>query len=301
MQTLSDSTSPASQEMAPYHAYQVECLSLMGSTVWLTSHSANQGTVYRPALPWSIQTGIEPEHAASQANHTQVEFQSGVPERKPKSVVLGSATNGHSEPISSSVLNLKNELASGPELIVEDLQPIEEKSVQIEAPKEVVTGLPARVVMTGYWLASDLFILTDVPFSFSEQGALDKLALNLGKALLKREITEWRSSGFSWPDQLRNPYFATRQDWQIGAFESFLSTLFEVDKGGGSSGTAPVKSASGRLIVAGVNAQKMIKASSVDVDSSLLRIAEVESLPQMLKIPELRKEAWQVMQAAFKG
>ncbi|TDO95515.1 hypothetical protein [Marinomonas balearica] len=287
MQISTESQAPLQQDITPYQAYQSECLALMGVTTWLPKHTDSQGVIYRPSSPWACQTSAVLEYSKNTLNDSPSGFQSAVAERALKKPALDVSGDSSATPI-SSVLNLKNELTSGPELIVEDLQPIEEKSVHVEVPRERVTGLPSRVAITGYALASDLFIVTDVPFAFSEPDALDRLALNLGKALLKHDILEWKSFAFSWPDQLKNPYFFARQDWQLGAFESFIKTLIGSDE------------ASIRLVVAGIHAQKMIQESTGKLSFTSVQIAEVESLPQMLKIPELRKEAWQAMQAAFK-
>lgn len=266
------------RELAYHHAFQVDSLAQMGVVSWLQGQSPVQGVVYRTAQPWPRADG---EYVAAPENPSlsvDVGFSSVEPAPAPVNV----------EEKDASVADLKRQLVAAPDVIVEDLQPIEETLVEVTVPaqQQETVQRPIHAHLASYLINQRLMLLTDLPLSFNDDEALDKLALSLARALLKQEVDEWNKGQFVWPGRLKNRYLVGRHDWAMGAFEQFLSNqLGDV--------AAPW------LILAGEQAQHYYHALPSDHLLYRVPVANVSSLAQMLRIPELRKEAWQVMQAVF--
>ncbi|RDL44082.1 hypothetical protein DN730_10625 [Marinomonas piezotolerans] len=266
------------RELSFSQSLQTDYLKQLGVVSWFAGSEPVTGVVHRTPQPWS--------RADGQASpvETPLKYDVGgfAPAKEPvppKPVAP--------EQKDASVANLRQQLNAAPDVIVEDLQPIEEQSVDIDPVEEIVTtGLPARVHMASYRLADELLLLTDLPLSFNDDDALDKLALNLGKALLKKDIDQWQKATFIWPGKLRNRYLLNRQDWILGAFEQFIVNQVAAQ---------PPR----WVIVAGEQGAQFIDALPSRHALKGLPCARVDSLPQMLRVPELRKDAWRIMQSVF--
>lgn len=275
-----------SRELPPQQAFQTHCLAQMGVVSWLSiekSDSATDsvsGTVFMPPQPWPIDVAVEhgvSSQASSDAYSTG--FQAAVP---PPVVTL---TPEEKEPL---VHNLREQLNAGPEIIVEDLQPIEELAVDIVIePKSNVVSQITHLDIRAYALSNKLLILSDVPQVFSQAEDIERLALKMGQALLKKPIDEWQGSAFSWPGQLRNPYFLNRTDWLFGALESYVGRLVK------DFPDAPL------LVLAGAKVAQLVEDLPADNVLKQYPTARIVSLPELHRIPELRKEAWEEMQSTL--
>lgn len=261
-----------SRELSHHHSFQTHCLQELGVVSWMQGSAPVQGNVFRAPQPWVRADGAQPIVVPAEETTSFQPLPSTVPPQQKD----------------ASVADLRRQLGAAPEVIVEDLQPIEETlTTPNVALPETATGLPISVQFNGYLLAGRLLLLTDLPSSFNESEALDKLALSLAKALMKQPVAEWSSGQFVWPGRLKNRYLAPRTDWALGGFEQFLTNQV--------AGQLPEW-----VIVAGEQCAKFFQALSSDHPLRQLPCAQVDSLPQMLRIPELRKDAWQIMQARFR-
>lgn len=266
-----------SRELSHHQAFQTQCLTELGVVSWLQGQQPVHGEVFCAPQPWVRADGVASPSPVQPQAIPESTFKPPVP---PAPVVDEKQKD-------ASVADLRRQLGAAPEVIVEDLQPIEETLAPSEGlMPETALGLPIPAQMCAYMLAGQLLLITDLPRSFQEQDALDKLALSLAKALLKQEVGEWNVGLFQWPGKLKNQHLVQRQDWAIGGFEQFLLNQ--------SAGQLPQ-----RVILAGEQSAQFFAALSEQHPLKTLPQAKVHSLPQMLRVPELRKEAWQVMQTSF--
>lgn len=265
------------RELSFKQALQTDYLEQMGVVSWVHGQSTVQGTVYRAQQPWVRADGLE----APVSDAVILEDSAfAAPMPAPEKI--------DTEQKDASVADLKRQLGAAPEVIVEDLQPIEEAVVHTPVSPEVDEQLPLHTHLTGYFVSARLFLLTDLPQSFNDDDALDKLALNLSKALLKQDISEWHKGLFRWPGRLKNPYLIGRQDWQLGAFEQFLQNQLHA-----------THESELLIVLAGQHSAQFFAALADTHPLKQQAVAQVDSLPQMLRIPELRKEAWKTMQSTF--
>ncbi|WP_133012360.1 hypothetical protein [Marinomonas flavescens] len=269
------------RELDQKQSFQTHCLAQMGVTVWLSASDEVTGTVFYPAQPWAMDQSFEPiTESIPSAVTPSKGFGSAMPEPVAKIAP---------EEKEQSVAYLREQLNAGPEIVVEDLQPIEELAVDIEVPIEAVSSTTAitRIELRGYVFANQLLILSEVPTVFTQQEEIDRLALKMAQALLKTPIEEWDSRGLSWPGALRNPYFLVRQDWLLGALESFVLGFTQFFRG------------EPKVVLAGDNIATLYDELSADCAIKAFPVARIVSLPELYRIPELRKDAWQIMQSAL--
>lgn len=269
------------RELDQKQAFQTHCLAQMGVTAWLSAPNGVVGDVYYSPQPWPMDNHFEPISEPVAHPTAREQGFGAAPEPVPQAVAP--------EEKEQSVANLREQLNSGPEIIVEDLQPIEELAVDIEVPEVVdPAGQPiTRIELRAYALANKLLILSEVPKMFAQQEEVDRLAVNMGQALLKSAIEEWSSSSLSWPGALKNPEFTPREDWLLGALESFVERL-----------TKPFEGVP-KLVLAGDNIARLFERLPADSKFKSIPYAHIVSLPELYRIPELRKDAWQAMQNAL--
>ena len=273
-----------SRELSPQQAFQTHCLAQMGVVSWLSidkSGSASDnvsGTVFMPPQPWPIDIDVAADIASAPSS---MGFKAVDPEPAP----VAKLSPEEKEPL---VHNLREQLNAGPEIIVEDLQPIEELAVDIVIePESNVVSQITHLDIRAYALSNKLLILSDVPQVFSQAEDIERLALKMGQALLKQPINEWQGSAFSWPGQLRNPYFLNRTDWLFGALESYVGRLVK------DFPDAPL------LVLAGAKVAQLVEDLPADHILKQYPTARIVSLPELYRIPELRKEAWEEMQSTL--
>ncbi|REG82438.1 hypothetical protein [Marinomonas pollencensis] len=270
------------RELDQKQAFQTHCLAQMGVTSWLSASSEVVGHVFYAPQPWAMDQAFEASVTPALDTSAPTQgFSAGLPDTEPKIIAP--------EEKEQSVAHLREQLSAGPEIVVEDLQPIEELAVDIEVAIEEVptTSSISQIELRAYALAGELLIVSEVPVSFTQQEDIDHLAVKMGQALLKTPVDEWTSRGLSWPGALRNPYFLTRQDWLLGALESFLNGLV------GTFTRAP------KVVLAGDHIATLYDELSDDCVIKAFPVARIVSLPELYRIPELRKDAWQVMQRAL--
>lgn len=270
-----------SRELPAQQAFQTHCLAQMGVVSWLSSTDSVSGTVFQAAQPWPIAVSAnkkaEPRQAPSSAG-----FKAPEPTAMPDDVKTSPAEK------TPLVHHLREQLNAGPEIVVEDLQPIEELAVDIVLEPEVSsTHAISRLDVRAYALSQTLLILSDVPQVFSQADDIERLALKMGQALLKSPIQEWQGSAFSWPGELRNPQFWQRTDWLFGAIEGYVGRLVS------NFTTTPL------LVLAGANITQLVDALPASSPLKQFPTARIVSLSELHRIPELRKEAWQEMQATL--
>jgi len=258
-------------------AQQAYCLEKMGVTSWIPKASiADPFALSRPIIPWFS------EHSQASPVHQEVDVHS-----------QGLSTSFGFQPVpvlddpdvtQKTVAELKEELLSNSSVIVEDLQPIEEFAVDISPSVALDDALVQSFSAQLYIIENRLLILTHVPQSFDEFDVIENLALKMSQALLKQPVQEWQSARFSWPEKLHNSYFVEKTDWMLGALESFVERYLEDDQ----------KSLT--FIVAGAQLQKIVDAlPETSAMRSLLR-ANIVSLPELYRIPELKRDAWTELQ-----
>lgn len=278
-----------SRELPPQQAFQTHCLAQMGVVSWLSidkGRSASDnvtGTVFMPPQPWPIDVAASstPSFADSYDDPSVAGFKSA--ESAP--VPMPKLSPEEKEPL---VHNLREQLNAGPEIIVEDLQPIEELAVDIVIePESNVVSQITHLDIRAYALSNKLLILSDVPQVFSQAEDIERLALKMGQALLKQPIDEWQGSAFSWPGQLRNPYFLNRTDWLFGALESYVGRLVK------DFPEVPL------LVLAGAKVTQLVEDLPAENILKQYPTARIVSLPELHRIPELRKEAWEEMQSTL--
>lgn len=276
-----------SRELSSQHAFQTHCLAQMGVVSWLSVEKSESstdtvsGTVFMPVQPWPMNVvQTESLSATSQAPPSR---STGFKDTEP--APSKSRPAEEAEPL---VHHLREQLNAGPEIVVEDLQPIEELAVDIDIePDLAINTQITRLDIRAYTLSNKLLILSDVPHVFTQAEEVERLALKMAQALLKHPIDEWQGSAFSWPGALKNPHFLTRTDWLFGALESYVGRLVK------GFSDAPM------LVLAGANVTQLV--ADLPPESPLKRYptARIVSLPELYRIPELRKEAWQEMQSRF--
>lgn len=270
------------RELDQKQAFQTYCLAQMGVTTWLSTPNDVTGTVFYSPQPWAMNQSFEPiaKEVTRPSTYSQG-FGSGVPEPVKKVVAP--------EEKEQSVAHLREQLNAGPEIIIEDLQPIEELAIDIDMPVEVLStaNKVAQIELRGYVFANQLLILSEVPMVFTQQEDVDQLALKMAQALLKTPIEEWDCRGLSWPGALKNPYFLTRQDWLLGALESFVSGFTKYFN------SAP------KVVLAGEKISALYDELAEESVIKGFPTARIVSLPELYRIPELRKDAWKVMQQAL--
>lgn len=278
-----------SRELPPQQAFQTHCLAQMGVVSWLSvdksgSVSGNvTGTVFMPPQPWPIDMAASSTH--SFADSYDDPSAAGFKSAEPAPVPMPKLSPEEKEPL---VHNLREQLNAGPEIIVEDLQPIEELAVDIVVePDPTLNTQITRLNIHAYALSNKLLILSDVPQVFSQAEDIERLALKMGQALLKQPIDEWQGSAFTWPGQLRNPYFLNRTDWLFGALESYVGRLVK-----GFPETP-------WLVLAGAQITQLVEDLPPESQLKQYPTAHIVSLSELHRIPELRKDAWQAMQASF--
>ncbi|MEO9653571.1 hypothetical protein [Marinomonas sp.] len=265
-----------SRELSSQQAFQVQCLTQMGVGVWLDASQGVSGTAFFDPLPWPMVNGkdVSVTPAAAVLGFSQAEPQPPIQKLAP-------------EEKDQTVASLREQLNAGPEIVVEDLQPIEELAVNIEVepePERVYENGPASLDIRAYLLTDQLLIITDVPRAFQDDDEIEKLALKMGRALLQQPAQEWQSRRLTWPGALTNPHFIVRQDWLLGAVEGFVEQLLKL-----MSGTP-------KVVLAGSNIAELLSVDGIDVMLSSCTVARISSLPELYRIPELRKEAWSTMQ-----
>lgn len=278
-----------SRELPPQQAFQTHCLGQMGVVSWLSiekNGSATDsvtGTVFMPVHPWPVDVATSSDSSLSSSSSfpSSTGFRSAEPAPEPIATLL-------SEEKAPLVHNLREQLNAGPEILVEDLQPIEELAVDIVVePDSVSHNQVARLDVRAYALSNKLLIISDVPSVFSQEQDVERLVLKMGQALLKQPIDEWQGSAFTWPGALKNPYFIGRTDWLLGALESYLTRLIK------GFSTEPM------LVLAGAQVTQLV--DDLPAESSLKQYptARIVSLSELHRIPELRKEAWDIMQSSL--
>ncbi|MBM6551022.1 hypothetical protein [Marinomonas ostreistagni] len=270
-----------SRELTPHHAFQTDCLEQMGIVSWVQGQAPATGTIYRAPQPWPRADGLQASEPDVIMDDSAFAPPMPAPARAPEKI--------DPEQKDASVADLKRQLGAAPEVIVEDLQPIEE--VVLDTPElapDAGQKLPLQTHLAGYFMLGRLLVLSDLPQAFNDEDALDKLALNLSKALLKQEVSEWHKGLFRWPGRLQNQYLVGRQDWLLGAFEQFLMNQL------GNQANQELL-----IILAGQHSVQFFDALPDAHPLKRHPAAQVDSLPQMLRIPELRKDAWATMQSTF--
>lgn len=177
------------------------------------------------------------------------------------------------------VHHLKNELASGHEIIVEDLQPIPEYAVDIDVVPVEVVKRAMRLQLVMYFI-DDVLLISHIPIAFDAVDEIEQLAIKMVSAVVQRPITEWRTAYFSWPHGLKNAQFIDREDWMLGAFEGFID--YQI-----TQSQTPT-----RCILAGADLHHLL--NSVDSKSFFASLPRVDivSLPELYRIPELKRDAW---------
>jgi hypothetical protein len=272
-----------SRELPPQQAFQTHCLAQMGVVSWLSSTDSVSGTVFMPIQPWYIETEIEATFSSSDTVFDS--YSTGFKAAEPAPVPVAKLLTDTKDPL---VNHLREQLNAGPEIVVEDLQPIEELAVDIVVePDPAVTSQITRLDIRAYALSNKLLILSDVPAVFSQQEEIERLALKMGQALLKQPIDEWQGSAFSWPGALRNQHFLRRTDWLFGALESYVARLVK-----GFPDTP-------MLVLAGSQITQMVDDLPPESPLKHYPTACIVSLSELHRIPELRKDAWEVMQSCL--
>jgi len=277
-----------SRELLPQQAFQTHCLAQMGVVSWLSSADSISGTVFMPIQPWPIDVAVQTAFSAVNASSVDASVDLGsegfrAAESAP--VPVAKLLTEIQEPL---VNHLREQLNAGPEIVVEDLQPIEELAVDIVVePDPAVVSDITRLDIRAYALSNKLLIISDVPEVFSQQEEIERLALKMAQALLKQPIDEWQGSAFSWPGALKNQHFLRRTDWLSGALESYLARLVK------DFPDTPM------LVLAGVKITQMVENLPPESPLKHYPTARIVSLSELYRIPELRKEAWDVMQSCL--
>lgn len=272
------------RELSTHQAFQTHCLQTLGVMTWMDGAQWVSGTAYLPPQPWVRMDGVTSVTPAGQPSISPF----SAPDKQSFTGAEALKPVVDAQQKDASVADLKRQLDAAPEVIVEDLQPIEEVIGETFESVEPVHKPSIQVHLCAYQIANRLLLITDLPLSFNDQEALDKLALNMAKALLKTDISEWQQGFFRWPGKLRNPNLVVRQDWFEGAFAQFLENQI--------NGMESVW-----VVLAGEHSDSCFGRLTSNHRLHLAPVARVDSLPQMLRIPELRKEAWNVMQREFAG
>jgi hypothetical protein len=280
------------RELTSKQAFQTHCLAQMGVTSWLSvpeGFSSISGTVFMPSQAWGVGTDM---------GATAVESEKVMPPLVEAASSLASAGFEVSTPKpvvkvlpeekEQSVSELRQQLNAGPEIIVEDLQPIEELAVDIIVePDPALSSRVTRLDVRAYALSSKLLILSDVPQVFSQEEEVERLALKMGQALLKEPLDHWQGSAFSWPGGLKNSHFLTRTDWLFGALEGYVGRLVK------EFPETPL------LVLAGNQVTQLVADLPDDSPLKQYPTARIVSLSELHRIPELRKDAWEEMQSRF--
>lgn len=294
------------RELTSKQAFQAHCLTQIGVVSWLSvpedSQAGITGTVFMPPQPWTVGTGL-PTSAdiavGSGADTVLLDVpllngailnssKKGIEPTGFESAVSKPAEKMLPEEKALSVNGLREQLNAGPEVIVEDLQPIEELAIDIVVePDSTVLSQVTRLDIRAYSLSNKLLILSDVPQVFSQEEEVEQLALKMGGALLKQPIDEWQSSAFSWPGGLKNAYFIKRTDWLFGALESYVDRLVT------DFPEMPL------LVLAGNQITQLMTDLPAENPLKQYPTARIVSLSELHRIPELRKEAWEVMQSCL--
>ncbi|WP_394182730.1 hypothetical protein [Marinomonas posidonica] len=273
------------RELSSQHAFQTQCLAQMGVVTWLNGVENVVGQVYLPAQPWQAQGNVLADSEALDetlslvSEHDRVSGFSAKAAQPP--VMLDPQEK------QQSVSNLREQLNAGPEIIVEDLQPIEELAVDIEVATDVHLTQVSSIELRAYALSNRLLILSDVPAVFSQQEEIDQLALKMAQALLKDPVENWQRYAFAWPGTLKNPHFLNRTDWLIGALESSVQRW--------TQGFLP----EAKLVLAGSKIAQLMDDLPSSSPLKSYPMARIVSLSELHRIPELRKEAWNSMQTSF--
>ncbi len=273
------------RELSSQHAFQTQCLAQMGVVTWLNGVEETTGQVYFPAQPWQAQGNVLTDSETSID-----EIAPSVPDDRESGFSAKAAqpqVRLDPEEKQQSVSNLREQLNAAPEIIVEDLQPIEELAVDIEVAADVSLSQVSSIELRAYALSNKLLILSDVPAVFSQQEAIDQLALKLAQALLKEPVENWQRYAFAWPGVLKNPHFSNRTDWLIGALESSVQRW--------TQDFLP----EAKLVIAGSKIAQLMDDLPSSSPLKSYATARIVSLSELHRIPELRKEAWNSMQTSF--
>ena len=275
------------KSVANLSSEQAYCLDQMGISRWQTPVTEHTFVVHRPLNPWQIPNLNVNQEETSQRDSFPQELglspshDDGFAPAPAKAKIDSASQN-------KTVAGLKQELEAEAGVIVEDLQPIEELSVAIEPAPVIVEGLPQQLHCFSLLIENKLLILSDVPMGFHDQAEIEKLAMKMAQALLKQSVGEWQSGSFNWPGQLRNPFFADRSDWLLGALESHIQARLgdhSLDK------DSPLW-----IVLAGQNIQQVFAEISTQPLFSNTKQASIVSLPQLYRIPELKADAWKALQ-----
>lgn len=254
-------------------SHRAYCLQQMGVQRWVSkdTHEAFL-SVYRPTAPWE---GVSPD------------MESAIVDAEAKGTAgfqpVPAITKVDKDSLSRTVAGLREQLDAEPEVIVEDLQPIEEKAVAIE-PVAVEQQISIdRLRLMAYQIGADLLILTELPPSFTQESDIEAMALKMSSALLKTSIEEWSSAEFKWPGGLTNPHFRQRMDWLSGALQSFIDHRTTNDN-------LPA------LVIAGQRLEMVWQNLPEAWRERYQHQVCIPSLPELYRLPELKREAWARMQ-----
>ncbi|BFM49870.1 hypothetical protein [Marinomonas sp. THO17] len=271
------------RELNARQAFQTHCLAQMGVVTWLSGSQTAMGSVYFDAQPWQAHGEMSFDSMSTPAVQAKMpDMRAGFAERVETPIVKLPPQEKQ-----ESVSHLRQQLNAAPEIIVEDLQPIEERAVDIDPQPETAVTQITQLNVYAFALAEKLLIISDVPILFTQQGEIEHLALKMAQALLKHPADNWQSYHLSWPGELKNPHFIMRTDWLLGLLESSVKRWTQ-------SFVSDVW-----LVVAGANIAQLIDDLPADSPLKSYPTARIVSLSELHRIPELRKEAWQTMQTSF--
>ncbi|TBR37562.1 hypothetical protein CBF23_014300 [Marinomonas agarivorans] len=288
--------------LTPAQAYS---LNLMGIVHWELPNQTEQMIWYRPHQPWPDPTSATTKTTpAGQTRNQEPAFvenaahNSGFETTPTSNLELKRDSNVSPLAQADSVNHLRAELDAMPDVIVEDLQPIEEMAVAIQVSEPIAEEhLPKQLHCCAFLAQERLLILSDIPPAFADKSELENLAIKMSQALLKQPVNDWRMSEFDWPGQLKNPDFQGRSDWMLGAFESFvLAQVPEVLLGEEKQKKQPFW-----VVLAGKKVQKLRQVFDSISASQPMKIVDIVSLPELYRIPEYKAEAWQQLQHLLKA
>lgn len=263
---------------------QAYCLDQMGITRWQIPTQVISHVVHRPTNPWQIPPSDVMVSQPTKSDSFALDLASNT---APSDGFSPAQSSAKIDPESKdkTVAGLRQELDAEAGVIVEDLQPIEELSVAIEVAPVVIEGLPQQLHCFSLLIENKLLIISDVPMAFHDQAEVEKLAIKMAQALLKQTVNEWQSGFFNWPGQLKNPFFLDRSDWMLGALESYVTARIPAESDQDLS-----------IVLAGQNVQKVFaEISELDVLKNCKK-ANIMSLPELYRIPELKADAWKSLQ-----
>lgn len=288
-------------------AAQAYSLDLMGITRWNALEESQHFSFYRPYSPWltTVPAHTEISNKASSTNQGKSVFEQAIISPPTSGFDRSSSPPKSAQtapPQNQTVSNLRAELGATPEVVVEDLQPIEELAVAIELPEtSAEIELPQQMQCCAFVAEDRLLILSDIPPAFTDQIEVEQLAVKMSQALLKHSITQWRMGQFDWPGQLTNVDFIHRHDWMLGAFESFVNAqLTTAPEKTNLEGYSIQQDSNLLVVLAGQNMQKFSPQIKQMLNPYSAKFVEIVSLPELYRIPEYKAEAWQTLQGLLR-